>query len=260
MTKKQYVDVIKSFNNKPNKKIILKKSMKTFTRTYIENILNLYFRDEILFENMGIIDLRFECKNFQFIYTSSYEYYSIISDYFIQKKIFYPMNIELIYNPLYNEISKKTNSRIHYISYLEELINFYKQKKSFIIIQGTLEYFDLKAISYYTEQMYSILFFSQIIYMLHILAKGGSFINYTYTFCTKINQDILKLLNKYFERVILHKEKNFKGNYMYLIGKNFHEVPKKELALLKKIYQEIFQFYKNLDVYGENLNVFDPLY
>ena len=75
---------------------------------------------------------------------------------------------------------------------------------------------------------------------------------------SKVNQDILKLLNKYFDHVILHKEKNFKGNYMYLIGKNFHEIPKKELTLLKKIYQEIFQFYKNLDVYGENLNVFDP--
>lgn len=258
VTKKPNVALIKGFNNKPNKQIILKKSMKNFTRTYIQNILNLYFGEEILFENMGIIDLRFECKNFQFIYSSSYEYYSIISDYFIQKKIFYPMNIELIYNPLYKEITKQSNARIHYITYLEELINYYKEKKSFVIIHGTLEYFELKAISYYTEQMYSILFFSQIIYMLHILAKGGSFINYTYTFCTKINQDILKLLNKYFDHVILHKEKNFKGNYMYLIGKNFHEIPKKELTLLKKIYQEIFQFYKNLDVYGENLNVFDP--
>ena len=45
---------------------------------------------------------------------------------------------------------------------------------------------------------------------------------------------------------------------MYLIGKNFREVPKKELTSLKKIYQEIFQFYKNLDVFGENLNIFDP--
>ena len=258
ITKKSDMIIIKGFNNKPNKKIILKKNMKTFTRTYIENILNLYFNDETLFKNIGIIDLRFECKNFQFIYSSSYEYYSIISDYFIQKKIFYPMNIELIYNPLYKEITKQSNAHIHYINYLEELINYYKEKKSFVIIHGTLEYFELKAISYYTEQMYSILFFSQIIYMLHILSKGGAFINYTYTFCTKINQDILKLLNKYFDHVILHKEKDFKGNYMYLICKNFHEVPKKELASLKNIYQEIFQFYKNLDVYGENLNIFDP--
>jgi len=258
ITKNPNLALIKGFNNKPNKKIILKKGMKTFTRTYIINILNLYLSNEILFENIGIIDLRYECKNAQFIYSSSYEYYSIISDYFIQKKIFYPMNIELIYNPLYKDITKQKNAQIDYINYLEELINYYKEKKSFIIVQGTLEYFELKAISYYTEQMYSIFFFSQIIYMLHILAKGGSFINYTYTFCTKVNQDILKLLNKYFDHVILHKEKNFKGNYMYLIGKNFREVPKKELTSLKKIYQEIFQFYKNLDVFGENLNIFDP--
>ena len=44
---------------------------------------------------------------------------------------------------------------------------------------------------------------------------------------------------------------------MYIIGKKFRGISKYDMDLFKNTYHNIFAFYKNLQLFGENLNVFD---
>ena len=207
------------FNNKKNTKLILVKKEKDLIPHYLYNILHLYFMDEHNFNNICIIDLTYESTNFEFIEKRLRKYYEGISNFLIERNFFVTNKIHLVYNPLYNK--SKEELIINYNDFFNDLMSHIKNKKNFVILNGTLEYYNFKAISYYTEQVYSILFFCQIYYLLNIIEEKGSFISYTYTICTKINQDLIKILNKYFDKIIFHKEKKFKGNFMYIIGKKF---------------------------------------
>jgi hypothetical protein len=250
---KTYIN-IKKFDDKKNTQIMTKK--RDLISLYTYNILHLYFNKNTNFDDIGIIDITFSCGNFIFIQERLNKYYEEISNFLIEKNIFTKNNIDIIYNPLYNKTVKKIDY-VDYNIFFDEFMSQIKTKKNFVIMTGTLEYFELKAISYYTEQISYILFFSEIYYLLNIIEKDGSFISYSYTFCSKINQHLLKILNKYFEKIILHKEKKIKGNFMYLIGQRFKGISERDLNLFKSLYQNIFKFYKNLIVFGENLNIFD---
>jgi len=250
---KTYIN-IKKFDDKKNTQIMTKK--KDLISLYTYNILHLYFNKDTNFDDIGIIDITFSCGNFIFIQDRLNKYYEEISNFLIERDIFTKNNIDIIYNPLYNKTVKKIDY-VDYNAFFEDFMSQIKTKKNFVIMNGTLEYFELKAISYYTEQISYILFFSEIYYLLNIIKKEGSFISYSYTFCSKINQHLLKILNKYFEKIILHKEKKIKGNFMYLIGQNFKGISEHDLHLFKSLYENIFKFYKSLIVFGENLNIFD---
>ena len=125
--------------------------------------------------------------------------YLEISNFLLKKKDFTNFKIDFISSPLYN-INSKNTYNIDYIEFFDNLMNDIGKKKNFVILNATLEYFELKAISYYTEQVNYLLLFSQIFYLFNILEKNGSAIGYFYTFCSKVNQNLLKLLIKYFDK------------------------------------------------------------
>ena len=123
-------------------------------------------------------------------------------------------------------------------------------KFDFIFISGTgnLEYYKLKKIEYFSEQMSYVMCMKQIIYLLKIQNKKGSFVLLFKTCDTIIFRKIIALLQNYYKELYLFK--NFIGltNLTYIIGYNFYGISIKDLKILEDI---------NNSIYLNEQNIFD---
>ena len=238
------------------KRIITKKREFRVIPVIMSSLLELFFQKKYDYDNIAIIDLSYLCGLYKVIENRQRILYLEISNFLLKKKNFTNFNIDFISSPLYS-INSKNTYNIDYIEFFDNLMKDIGSKKNFVILNATLEYFELKAISYYTEQVNYLLLFSQIFYLLNILEKNGSAIGYFYTFCSKVNQNLLKLLIKYFDKTSLFKHKVIKSNSIYLVCEKFKGISEKKLNQLKNIYIKIFNNYKNIKSFGENYNVFN---
>lgn len=238
------------------KRIITKKREIKIIPVIMSSLLEIFFSKKYDYDNIAIVDLSYLCGLYKVIENRQRILYLEISNFLLKKKDFTNFKIDFISSPLYS-INSKNTYNIDYIEFFDSLMNDIDNKKNFIILNATLEYFELKAISYYTEQVNYLLLFSQIFYLFNILEKNGSAIGYFYTFCSKVNQNLLKLLTKYFDKTSLFKHKVIKSNSIYLVCEKFKGISEKKLKQLKNIYIKMFSNYKNMKSFGENYNIFD---
>lgn len=247
---------IKNSSKKSTKKeIISNKKAPNIIEDYINYILNLIITKKNI-ENLSIIDLSYNCEDFKFIEDRSKKYYDIVLKYLLNDDYFISTNFNFIFNPLFN--LSKTNNSDNFLNNLnyDKLFEKIKNKQDLVIISGTLEYFSTKSIQYYLEQCQSLIMFIQIYYLINILNKNGSFIMFCWTLSTKLHNEYILLLSKFFDKVFYVKNKNLPGNTSYLVGKNFHLLNKTDLNKINTIFDEL-KSYINESFFGTRLNVKD---
>ena len=236
------------FQNKKRRELRIENNV---INIYIEQILNTYFKELEFIKSLVLIDLTYTPGSIKYIKNRLKTVYEIISKFLLRKKVFTQFEISILLNPKYKLLTSNNNSSYHDI--LEEILN--EEKKEFVYMSGTLEYFMIKSISYYSEQIFHILFFIQIFYLLSIQKKGGAFIFFCYSIDSKISRDFIKLLNNYYDEVILFKLPKISANIMFIIGKKFLSISNNDLKILSDVYKDILDKYGNS--YGDNLNVFN---
>ena len=144
-----------------------------YKEIYIEAIMNLLFHDIKKIDRILFIDLTYTCEYLHYLnlrIKNSIDRFHI----FFKNKGIKPI-ISVIYSSKYNKIRKDETYGSDTYFFKEVSI---QEKQDFIYFSGGLEYFLIKSIYYYSEQMHSLYLFFQIFYILSFQKKGGSFIIY----------------------------------------------------------------------------------
>ena len=113
-----------------------------------------------------------------------------------------------------------------------------------------MEFWHLKSISYYSEQVNYLYFFFQIFYILNFQKKNGSFIiKLDYIIDTSFGRDLLRLIKKYYKNIYLFKDVDYEGNGLYIVGKYFMGVNTNDMKILKLLFKKLYK-----DIYKFNFN------
>lgn len=125
-----------------------------------------------------------------------------------------------------------------------------EHKQNFIFFLGGLEFWNLKSISYYSEQVNYLYFFFEIFYILNFQKNNGSFIiKLDYMIDTSFGRDLLRLIKKYYKNIYLFKDVDYEENGLYIVGKYFIGVNKNDMKILKLLFKKIYK-----DIYKYNFN------
>jgi hypothetical protein len=216
---------------------------------YMRNIMKNIFYDLDVVNNITMIDLTYSCGNNSFIINRLKDNYKQISDHFLDKSVFTTFTVSYILNPRYN--SNIVKDKPDYNMFFEKINNMSKQ--DFMFVSGTLEYFMMKSIAYYAEQMSYGLHMLQIYILLKLQAINGSFIFFIYTCDSEVYRKFIMLLQNYYKEIYLFKIMDIHSNVSYIIGKQFLGISDDDLQKLKIIVDDII---KDKEL-GQNLNVFD---
>ena len=253
----KYNNYILSYFNQDNYKLIVDgwyvyNPKYKYNNIYTETILNLKFNDIKKLNRILFIDLTYTCDYMNYL---NNKIKNIIDTFqtFLNAKNITP-NLSIIFSPKYSNILRdEINKGDNY--YLKELM--INKKQDFIYFSGGLDYNLIKTITYYNEQFHSLYFFFQVFYILHNQKKKGSFIiSLSYIISTDYGITLIRLLKKYYEEISLVRDLDYESNYLYIVGKNFIGIDKKD----KKILKDIIEFTKNKSFsfkFGENLNIYD---
>jgi hypothetical protein len=220
---------------------------------YIETILKTIFNDLTNLNRFLLIDITYTCEYLNYINNRAKENINKFNIFFKKNNI-NPL-ISVVYNPKYNKVRKdeiRGNDR-----YFFKEISL-KNKQDFIYFSGGLEYFLIKSISYYTEQMHYLYFYFQVFYILNFQKKKGSFIiNLNYIVDTDVGINLIRLLKKYYQEIFLVRDVDYEFHCLYIVGKNFLGTNKDDMKILKNLFNNIYM--KNLYTFkfGESLNVHD---
>jgi len=244
---------------KKSKVEIKKKGIDDPKIKYISYILKNIFKD-IEINSLSLIDLRYNCSDFNFLKERSEICYNVILEYLLLEKSFVSTKFNFIFNPLF-ELSKKEkyDKFIKNINY-NKLFNKIQNNQEFVIIGGTIEYFTTKTIYYYLEQYQNLFMFLQIFYLINILKKGGNCIMICSTLSTDMRKDYILFLNKYFDKLYLVKntnisgDKNISGNVSCIAGIGFKLLNKTDKNKFQEIYDEL-QDYIIDTIMGNNINI-----
>ena len=223
---------------------------------YINYVFDLIIKKTNNLDNLSIIDLSYNCDNFERLEHRSKTYYNFVLNKLLEDKPFITSKFNLLFNPLFN-LSKKKD-KIKFIKNINYEIIFEKIKNNqdFVIINGSQEYFDSQSIYYYLEQCQSLLMFIQIYYLINILKKGGSFIMFCWTLSTELHNEYILLLSKYFNKIYLIKKPNIEGNISLLVGEGYKVLNKVDLDKINKIYDELKEYISE-SLFGNKLNIKD---
>ena len=241
------VDLEKYNVNISNKQIISKKT--NIIEANISTIMSLFFKDLLDVNNIMMIDLTYTCGEISYIIDRLKINYNEISNHILKKNILSNFNVNYLLNPRF--FIKNTDDRnVDYLNYFNQFTNIY----DFIFISGNFEYFMMKSIFYFTEQITYLLYFIQLYLLLKIQKKGGSFIFLMYSCDTEVYRKFIELLSQHYEEIILFQVKNIPGKLSYIVGKNFKGIDSKTLEILKDIVKDLVDFDPLL---GSSLNIFD---
>ena len=237
--------------NKFNEEWVMHRYKYKYKNIYIETILNLLFNDIKNNERFLFIDLSYDCE----LFTSVNNRLKYTLNNF--EKIIKDRNIKIlttvIYHPLYNSVRKDYTLENNKHLYKEISI---EHKQNFIFFLGGLEFWNLKSMSYYSEQVNYLYFFFQIFYILNFQKKNGSFIiKLDYIIDTSLGRDLLRLIKKYYKNIYLIKDVDYEWKGLYIVGKYFMGVNKNDMKILKllfkKLYKDIYKF--NFNFIGINI-------
>lgn len=192
--------------------------------------------------NVCCIDLTYSCDHFSFIHNRLKKNYTALNMFFLRDKLFSEININYYINPRY--LYKDPKDYINYFT------NISDTKMNFIFISGNLDYYESKAISYYTEQISYVLYLCQAYIVLSNQIIGGSFIYFFYSCDTPIFRKIIALFQNNYENVYLFHL--FDGtNISYIVGKGY--IGCSDKYILKPIIEELIKMYPD---FGENINIY----
>jgi hypothetical protein len=242
---------------------------------YLNFIMNNYFKNEKPKYKL-FINLTYTCDFIEYIKKETEENANYINDFFKNDQ---SIN-QIIYNPRYKisgdtKLSKSEEDFFNpifdtHIRGIKDTTNAFflkdisvKNKQDFIFFRGGLEYFHIKSLSYYTEQIHYMYFFFQIYYILTNQNKNGSFIiKLNSIIDTHLGRSLIRFIKKYYKNLYLVRDGDNPINTLYIIGKNFEGVNKIDLKLLKKLFKNIYynkreSSDKFVFIFGEELNVFN---
>ena len=251
---KKITNLTKLKNNNTTK-IKLKPHLIKF---YTYDILKYIIKDRNI-KKFSIIDLTYNCENYHFIQKRQKMYYDTLINYILEEKMFISEDFTFLYNPLYHLNKKNSNKTFDFIINLnyQNMFKDIENNQDFVIISGTLKYYETKEIYYYLEQFQYVYMFIQIYYLIHILKINGSFMMFCWSMSTEFNKNILILLQKMFTEIILYKRIDLEGNNFYIVGKGFKGLNKSDSLEMNNIYNNLKE-YIALSGYGNKLNIKDP--
>ncbi len=235
-----------------NKKMIIYPHIKNYTFYAFKTI----FKNIEKIDKLCLIDLtKYSGTNNKWIIDRLYMYYDEIIKHFILKNNFIATECKVIYRMEGPGFVKKENI-INFVN--NSIMKVKKNEFDFVIMTGSLSYYDMSTISYFYEQLNVFNFFIQLLLLMNYQKEKGSFIMFFYTSDTKPYQQILSFLNNYYEEICLEKiyeSPERSTNLSYVFGRSFKGINNIELNKLYKIYDKIINVYGN-DM-GDNLNIFD---
>jgi hypothetical protein len=197
-----------------------------------------------------MVDLTYSCDNNGYIIERLKQNYDVLSNYLLKKNVLTVFTVDYMLNPRYNKMINESKTKQSF--FFENIHN--KEKYDFIFVSGNIEYFVVKSISYFSEQISSMIHFIQLYILLSTQNINGSFIFFIYTCDTDIYRNYITLLQNYYEEIYLYKLFDIDANIMYIVGKNFLGINDDDLDKLKNMaLQIVTKDYK----LGENINVYD---
>lgn len=227
---------------------------KSLIKIYLENIYNDLFNDDMTIKNILMVDLTYSCDNNGYIIDRLKQNYDVLSNHLLKKNVLTIFTVDYMLNPRFDKTIDKLKSKSAF--FFDNIHNkkLYDKKYDFVFVSGNIEYFAVKSISYFSEQISSAIHFIQLYILLSTQNINGSFIFFIYTCDTNIYRNYITLLQNYYEEIYLYKLFDIDANIMYIVGKNFLGINNNDLNKLKKMaLQIITKDYK----LGENINVYD---
>jgi hypothetical protein len=164
--------------------------------------------------------------------------------------------LEYNYNTLATYFIK--NSNAIYISfdvdYLSNNINhkINNVKYDFIFVSGNLEYYMIKKLIYFSEQISAVIHHNQIYLLLKHQRIAGSAIILMYTFDTNIYRSYIYLLLSYYKKVHLFKSNYIKSNISYIVCEHFLGITNEQLNKINDVNTELSLMFPK---YNEDFNV-----
>ena len=246
---------------------------------YLNFILNTYFKDDQPKYKL-FINLTYTCDFIGYIEKTVEKSVNYINNFFKNNNANNNAIDKIIYSPRYKiagdtKLLKSDEDFFNpifdtYIRGKQDTTNSFflkdisvKNKQDFIYFTGGLEYFLVKSLSYYTEQIHYIYFFFQIYYILINQSKNGSFIiRLNHIIDTHLGRSLLRFIKKYYKNIYLVRDLDFSADILYIVGKNFEGINKSDVKILKKLFKNIFfnkreSTDKFVFTMGEHLNVFN---
>jgi hypothetical protein len=223
---------------------------KSLIKIYLENIYNDLFNNDMTVKNILMVDLTYSCDNNGYIIERLKQNYDVLSNHLLKKNVLTIFTVDYMLNPRYNKMINESKTKQSF--FFENIHN--NEKYDFIFVSGNIEYFVVKSISYFSEQISSMIHFIQLYILLSTQNINGSFIFFIYTCDTDIYRNYITLLQNYYEEIYLYKLFDINANIMYIVGKNFLGINNDDLDKLKNMaLQIVTKDYK----LGENINVYD---
>ena len=236
-------------------KLVFKKIIPIPLIDYTEYILRYLIKDSDI-KNISLIDLSYDCNGFDYIKYRSKVYHNTVLEYLLTNKSFISTKFNFMYNPLFDSCKKNDISQIVKNINYDKIFNNLKNNQNFVIISGSIEYYNTKSIYYYLEQCQNLYIFIQIYYLINILEKGGDFMMSCWTLSTDICKDYILLLTKYFDKIFLVKKIDVSGNISYLVGKGFKLLSDADKNKFNKVHNELNE-YITKTLYGDRINIFN---
>ncbi len=238
--------------DKKDKKIVIYQHIQNYTFYAFKSI----FKNINKIDKLCLIDLTKNSeKTNKWIIDRLYLYYDEIMKHFILKNNFVATECKVLYRGNSSILNQKKNI-INFIN--NSVMKVKKSEYDFVIMTGSLSYYDMSSISYFYEQLNVFNFFIQLLLLMNYQKEEGSFIMFFYTCDTKPFEQILTFLNNYYEELCLEKiyeSPERATNLSYVFGRGFKGINNIELNKLYKIYDKIINVYG--DDIGDNLNIFD---
>ena len=224
-----------------------------YKHIYTEAILNLKFNDIKKLNRILFIDLSYTPDYINYINNRTKSIMNTFNNFLKNKNIIPQLSI--IFSPKYSGIRRDEINKGDDYFLKEVLVN---KKQDFIYFSGGLDYNIIKTVTYYTEQFHYLYFFFQVYYILNCQKKNGSFIiALNYIINTDYGITLLKLLKKYYGEISLIRDLDYESNYLYIVGKNFLGINKKEKQILNNIIELVYTNKKYSFKFGENLNIYN---
>ena len=245
------VGVLGYYNIQTNSNNIIQYNMKL--------LFDNYGTLDISINNILMIDLTYTCGSRAFIEERLHHNYNALSLFIINNTIDTIHNsftVNFLFNPKY------IHDLITPVEFTHNLLS--KQKYDFCFISGNIEYFKLKSVAYYTEQMSCIMYIIECYTLLCNQNINGSFVFLVYTLTTPIYKKILLLLKSYYMELQLC---NMGNSLFYIVGKHFLGISQSELnklkALIIKLITDHPDQYQTTNIYDMKLrkqhHVFMPI-
>ncbi len=239
-----------------NKKMVIYPHIQNYTFYAFKSI----FKNIEKIDKLCLIDLsKYSGTNNKWIIDRLYLYYNEMIKHFILKNSFVATECKVLYRKEESGIIKKEKQNENIINFVNNSIMKVKKNEfDFVLMTGSLSYYEMSTISYFYEQLNVFNFFIQLLLLMNYQKEKGSFIMFFYTSDTKPYQQILSFLNNYYDEICLEKiyeSPERSTNLSYVFGRSFKGINNIELNKLYKIYDKILNVYGN-DM-GDKLNIFD---